>query len=142
MSFAPAYPVRSARLKIRPLSTADADALVAYRSLPDVCRYVPFSPMTVDDVTARIEGVWSRQSLGQEGEALILGVELADSGEVIGDVMLQWASTEHSCGEIGYVFNPAHAGRGYAAEASHALLHLAFDGLKLYRVIARLDARN
>ncbi|HEY5250597.1 MAG TPA: GNAT family protein [Acidimicrobiales bacterium] len=33
-------------------------------------------------------------------------------------------------------------GHGYAADAAHALLHLAFDELGLHRVVARVDARN
>jgi RimJ/RimL family protein N-acetyltransferase len=134
--------VRSERLLLRPLSAADADALVAYRSIPEVCRYVPFDPMDVSTVLARIEGLWSLRGLEREGDALILGAERADSGELIGDLMLRWLSAEHSSGEIGYVFSPAHGGRGYAAEAAHAVLHLAFDDLGLHRVIARVDARN
>jgi RimJ/RimL family protein N-acetyltransferase len=142
MSLAPVYPLRSARLLIRPLAAADVGALVAYRSIPEVCRYVPFDPMDASMVSARIEGPWSLQALKQEGEALILGAERADSGELIGDLMLRWLSAEHACGEIGYVFSPAHGGRGYAAEAAHAVLHLAFGDLGLHRVIARIDARN
>jgi RimJ/RimL family protein N-acetyltransferase len=134
--------VRSARLLLRPLSAADADALVAYRSIPEVCRYVPFEPMDASTVLGRIKGSWSSRTLEQEGEALILGAERADTGELIGDLMLRWLSAEHSSGEIGYVFSPAHGGRGYAAEAAHAVLHLAFDDLRLHRVIARVDARN
>lgn len=134
--------MRSARLLLRPLSVADVDALVAYRSIPEVCRYVPFDPMDASAVMARIEGSWALRSLEQEGDALILGAERADSGELIGDLMLRWLSAEHACGEIGYVFSPAHGGRGYAAEAAHALLHLAFSELGLHRVIARVDARN
>ena len=32
------YPVRTERLLLRPLTAADADALLAYRSRPDVSR--------------------------------------------------------------------------------------------------------
>jgi RimJ/RimL family protein N-acetyltransferase len=134
--------VRSERLLLRPLSAVDVDALVAYRSIPEVCRYVPFGPMDGSAVLGRIEGSWASRTLEQEGEALILGAERADSSELIGDLMLRWLSAEHCSGEIGYVFSPAHGGRGYAAEAAHAVLHLAFDGLRLHRVIARVDARN
>jgi RimJ/RimL family protein N-acetyltransferase len=98
--------------------------------------------MDASAVRARLEGQWSRQTLDQEGEALVLGVELAESGELIGDVMLRWISTRDGCGELGYVFHLAYGGRGYAAEAAHAVLHLAFDDLQLRRVIARVDARN
>jgi len=39
----PGYPVRTGRLLLRPLGVGDVDALLAYRSRPDVCRYVPFA---------------------------------------------------------------------------------------------------
>jgi RimJ/RimL family protein N-acetyltransferase len=139
---APVYPVRLARLMLRPLTEADVGDLVEYRSIPEVCRYVPFEPQRTADVIARINGAWRHQTLDQEGDSITLGAELMDSGKLIGDVMVRWVSAEHSCGEIGYVFNPAYSGRGYAAEAAHAGLHLAFDDLRLHRVIARIDARN
>jgi RimJ/RimL family protein N-acetyltransferase len=142
VTLAPVYPVRSARLLLRPLSAADVEALLAYRSLPEVCRYVPFGPMGHADVMARLSGQWSCHALAQEGDALVLGAELAGTGQLIGDVMLRWVSAEHRCGEIGYVFSPAFAGRGFAGEAAHALLHLAFDELGLHRIFARIDARN
>ncbi|HTA04116.1 MAG TPA: GNAT family N-acetyltransferase [Streptosporangiaceae bacterium] len=127
---------------LRPLTEADVGDLVEYRSIPEVCRYVPFEPQRAADVIARINGAWRQQTLDQEGDSITLGAELMDSGKLIGDVMVRWVSAEHSCGEIGYVFNPAYSGRGYAAEAAHAGLHLAFDDLRLHRVIARIDARN
>src|SRR5215469_3438857 len=142
VNLVPVYPVRSARLLLRPLTEADVNDLVEYRSNPEVCRYVPFEPQTAEDVIARISGAWRPQTIDQEGDAIILGAELMESGKLIGDVMLRWLSAEHSCGEIGYVFSPAYSGRGYAAEAAHAGLHLAFDDLGLHRVIARVDARN
>jgi len=142
VNLAPVYPIRSARLLLRPLSEKDVDDLVEYRSIPEVCRYVPFEPQTAEDVIARISGVWGQQTLDKEGDSITLGAELAESGKVIGDVMVRWLSAEHSCGEIGYVISPAFSGRGYAAEAAHAGLHVAFDDLGLHRVIARVDARN
>jgi RimJ/RimL family protein N-acetyltransferase len=53
-----------------------------------------------------------------------------------------WRSAEHRGGEIGYVLNPTYSGHGYATEAAHRLLHLAFDDLGLHRVTARVDAEN
>ena len=60
----------------------------------------------------------------------------------MGDVVLFFHSREHGAGEIGYVLHPDARGHGYAIEAASALLGLAFDGLGLHRVVARLDARN
>jgi RimJ/RimL family protein N-acetyltransferase len=138
----PSYPVRTARLLLRPLRAADTPDLVAYRSLPEVCRWVPFEPMNAETIASRLRGPWAATTLETEGDVLTLGVEVPTTGEVIGDVMLRWLSAEHSCGEVGYVFHPAVAGQGYATEAAHAVLHLAFDDMALHRVIARIDARN
>jgi len=138
----PDYPVRTPRLLLRPLTAADADGLLAYRSLPGVCLYVPFDPMTRDDLLQRIAGWWSRTELTDAGQALTLGAEVIETGVLAGDVMLAWNSREHSTGEIGYVFHPDLAGRGYATEAAEAMLRLGFNILGLHRIIARIDERN
>ncbi|WP_326556935.1 GNAT family N-acetyltransferase [Micromonospora sp. NBC_01796] len=138
----PAYPVRTPRLLLRPLTTSDVDALLAYRSLPDVCRYVPFEPMTREVINDRLASVWANHGLTHEGQALTLGIELAGTNQLIGDAVLFWHSREHGGGEIGYVLHPDHAGHGYATEAAYALLRLGFDDLGLHRIVARVDERN
>jgi RimJ/RimL family protein N-acetyltransferase len=142
MQLRPDYPVCTARLSLRPLVSTDTEHLVAYRSLDEVCRFVPFEPMDHETVTERLQGGWACNGIADEGQALTLGVELSKTGRVVGDVVLFFRSAEHRSGEIGWVFHPGYSGRGYATEASHALLHLAFDELGLHRVIARVDARN
>jgi RimJ/RimL family protein N-acetyltransferase len=138
----PSYPVRTERLLLRPLTAGDADALLAYRGRDDVSRYVPFEPMSRDDVLERIAGPWARTELTDEGQALTLGAQLAETGELAGDVVLFWHSREHAGGELGYVLNPALGGRGYATEAAHAMLRLGFEGIGLHRIVARIDERN
>ena len=132
------------RLLLRRLdASADVDAVHAYQSRPDVCRYIPYEPRSRDDVAEWIaDPNRQRVALEAEGQALDVAVVRRDTGELIGDVLLFWHSAEHRSGEIGYVFNPDHHGHGYATEACRALLALAFDGLGLHRVTARIDARN
>src|ERR1700749_4257879 len=138
----PRYPVRTERLLLRPLTVADADALLAYRGRADVSRYVPFEPMSRDAILERIAGRWARTELTDEGQALTLGAQLAETGELAGDVMLFWHSREHAGGELGYVFNPALGGHGYATEAANAMLRLGFEELGLHRIVARIEERN
>jgi RimJ/RimL family protein N-acetyltransferase len=142
MTLRPSYPVSTARLRLRPLVPADVDSLVAYRSRPEVCRYVPFEPMDRETVAERVALRWARHEIVAEGDALFLGVEVASSAQVIGEVKLSFTSAEHRGGEVGWVVNPDYSGQGYATEAAHAMLHLGFDGLGLHRVVARVDARN
>jgi RimJ/RimL family protein N-acetyltransferase len=141
-SLHPDYPVATARLRLRPLTLADADELLAYRSRADVCRYLPFEPMTRERALELLRGDLSRAEIDAEGQGLTLGVELNETHRLIGDVILFFLSSEHGAGELGYVFHPDAGGKGYATEACAATLALAFDHLGLHRVVARLDARN
>lgn len=145
MELRPAYPLTTERLRLRPLTTADAEALLSYRGRADVCRYLPFAPMDEHVLAARLAGDLGRRELTAEGQGLTLGVELAGTGRLVGDVVLFATSAQHAGGEVGWVFHPDAAGRGYATEACAALLDLALDadaGLGLHRVVARMDARN
>ncbi|MGN6253279.1 MAG: GNAT family N-acetyltransferase [Marmoricola sp.] len=138
---APTYPLRTERLLLRPFAPGDLDDVHAYQSLPEVCRYIPYEPRTREQVAERIGPDRARERIDEPGQALMLAVQLPD-GPVIGDVMLAWASAEHQTAEVGYVFHPDHAGRGYATEAGRELLRLAFDELGVRRVTARTDAAN
>ena len=141
--FRPSYPIETERLLLRPLQTTDAEAMHAYQSRSDVCRYIPYEPRTLDDLRARLAKPENlRSELEKSGQALLLAAVRKSDEVLVGDVMLSWTSEEHATGEIGYVFNPAYSGTGYATEAAAALLRVGFEGLGLHRIIARLDARN
>jgi RimJ/RimL family protein N-acetyltransferase len=71
-----------------------------------------------------------------------LAVELAGSGEVVGDVGLAWMGDAHRQAEIGYTFLPEHHGHGYATEAASAMVDAAFAVLAAHRVCGKLDGRN
>jgi RimJ/RimL family protein N-acetyltransferase len=142
MRLHPDYPIETSRLRLRPLSTADLEPALTYRARADVCRYLPFEPMTRSVLLGRLRTDLGRTSISDEGQGLTLGAELAETGRLIGDVVLFFRSREHRGGELGYVFHPDVAGQGYATEAATAMLDLAFGPFGLHRVIARLDARN
>jgi RimJ/RimL family protein N-acetyltransferase len=141
-SLHPAYPLRTRRLSLRPLTGRDIDALLNYRADAEVCRYLPFEPMTRADIEQHLASRWAGTWLTDEGQELRLGVELAATGELIGDVVLFWHSREHRGGEIGYVLHPGRQGHGYATEAARAVLSLGFEELGLHRIVARIDERN
>ena len=139
-AYEPQLPIRTDRLVLRALTEADAGALLAYRSLPEVCRWLPFAPMTAAQISARLAGSWRSFALTGNGTACTLGVE--HDGVLVGDVMLVAGDETADVAELGWVFSPEHAGNGYATEAARELLRLAFDGLGVHRVIARMDPEN
>ena len=136
----PDYPLKTARLVLRPFEPGDLDDLHAYRSDPEVCRYLYSEPGTIEESRQRLDKSLTMDELTEEGQWLVLAVTLDD--RVIGDVVLKWVSEQHRQGELGYVFNPAYQGKGYAREAAEAMLRIGFEELGLHRVAAVCDPRN
>lgn len=145
MSHAPAYPVVTDRLLLRPLDpVTDVDAVHAYQSREDVCRFVPYSPRTREQVADVLADPAIRSRIDVVGQLITLGIVLQEDDRLIGDIILVWHSRVHARGEIGYVLHPDFQGQGYVTEACAALLDYGFaaDGLGLHRVVARIDERN
>jgi len=132
------------RLTLRFTDPADAEAMLAYKSRADVVRYVPYPPLTIDQIAERLAegGRWSRRTLSAEGDAITIAVVETSTSQLVGDVALIWASDVHRAIEIGYILAPEFMGRGYATEATAALLTIAFDEFNAHRVIATVDVRN
>jgi hypothetical protein len=78
VELAPEYPVVTTRLLLRPLSEADIDGLVAYRSLEEVCGFVPFEPMSAAVARNKLKYDWSRRArVGGPGARA--GAQLSES---------------------------------------------------------------
>jgi RimJ/RimL family protein N-acetyltransferase len=137
-----AVPVATDRLVLRLFTSADVEDRYAYQRLPEVARYLYRPPLTregcAESIAARAEGTGWRA----DGDILLLAVCRADEPGVVGEVVLTLTSAHARQAEIGWVFDPRHAGRGYATEAAAALVALAFGQLGVHRVFARLDALN
>jgi RimJ/RimL family protein N-acetyltransferase len=140
--FRPDYPVRTARLDLRPFEARDLDALFAIRSRPEVARYLLTGPLDRDGVRDLLKRMANETQLREQGQRLAFAAVRRDTGTVIGDLVLMWRSAEHRMGEIGYSLHPDHQGQGFAVEAGEALLRVGFEGLGLHRIIGRCDARN
>ena len=113
-----AYPIQTARLLIRPFEDTDFDDLYVYHSRPEVALYLYWNARNRSEVKKVLKKRLATTTLRQEGDSLVLAVELIEKRKVIGDLYLMWRSREHQQGEIGFVFNPDYHGHGYATEAS------------------------
>ena len=134
------WPVTTQRLTIRPAEQRDALVTFAFRSLPEVSRWLTAHPTDPE--------AWAAGFSERLCDTLVVELD----GVVIGDLMLRvedaWAQAEvrdRAAGtqaEIGYVLDPRYAGQGYAAEAARALLEICFESWGLRRVVALCFADN
>lgn len=130
------------RLRLRLMSEADVDAVHAYESRDDVCRYLLFEPRDRRAVAERVTEHARHTTLEHDGDYLQLAVERRSDERMIGDIYFTLKKVEHACAEIGWTFHPDHHGRGYATEAAAAALHFGFETIGLHRIVAELDPRN
>jgi RimJ/RimL family protein N-acetyltransferase len=142
MAFVPDYPIETPRLRLRPFTRGDVEAVFAYRQREDVARYLFDEPMSRESCAEAVQARVGQIGFEQEGDKIILAVERGEDSAMIGEVSLILRSLESRQAELGYIFNPDFHGSGYATEASRAVLALGFDGAAMHRIYARCDARN
>lgn len=137
-----AEPLETERLTLRAFQPGDFDPLHAMRSDAEVARYLYWAAQTKDEVRRVLEQKIGFRSIRAEGDVLAIAAVLRSTGQVVGDFILRCLSWEHGVLEIGFTVHPDHQRRGYATEASRALLALAFERAGAHRVVGHLDARN
>lgn len=142
MVFLPSLPILTERLRLRPFTRDDIDAVFDYRRREDVTQYLIDAPMSRQSCAAVVQARTGQLSLAEDGDKIFLAVERRVDSAMLGEVTLILRSLEARQAEIGYILHPRHHGRGYATEAARALLAFAFDGAGLHRVYARCDVRN
>jgi len=138
----PSYPLRTERLDLRPHRRSDLEDLLAFHSDPDIVRYVPWPVRDREQTRVALEAKLTQDRVTQEGQWLVLAIELRETGTVIGEALLKWASEADQLGEIGYALHAGYHGKGYASEAAREMLRLGFEELGLHRIVALLDDRN
>ncbi|MDC9824457.1 GNAT family protein [Devosia sp. ZB163] len=142
MVYAPRYPIETDRLRLRPFTRGDVDAVFAYRQRADVARYLSDGPMTRESVAEALQMRVGQEALRVEGDKIFLAVETKERSGVIGELSLILRDEAGRQGEIGYILDPGYHGQGYATEAGAKLLEMGFDGAGLHRIYARCAAAN
>ncbi len=128
------------RLILRPLRMRDAKDIYAYASDPEVSRYVLWDPhRSVNDSRSFVRYV---RTLYRQGLPASWGVELRETGRIIGTVGFMWYSEVNRSAEAGYSFSREYWNRGLATEALRAVIRSSFGALPLNRLEAQHDIRN
>jgi RimJ/RimL family protein N-acetyltransferase len=138
----PQLPFRTARMTLRPYEPGDFAALHDMFGREDVCRYLPWEPMDVDQARAKLEMRVTQTRIEADGDPLVLAAVHGESGRTIGELMLRLTSTRSRQGEIGWSFHPDAQGRGLATEGAREMLRFGFEEVGLHRIVAGCDPRN
>ena len=133
--------LRTERLELRPVRDDDVDRMLEYRNLPEVTRWLLHTEVDA----ASFRAAWRRATQDPDDHSVAVTL----SGVVIGTVSLRLTDGMGQPGmprlteaELGYTFDPAHGGRGYATEAVVATVAHAFETLGVRRLTAGCYADN
>ena len=137
-----ATPIITPRMTLRRYESGDLSALHAMFGREDVCRYLPWAPMDLDQARAKIEQRLQQFRIDADGQAVVLAAIEAETGRHVGEFMLRLTNAESRQGEIGWSLHPDAHGRGLATEGARSMLRLGFEELGLHRITAGCDPRN
>ena len=133
--------LKTARLILRPWNTGDAAALhrlAGEREIADTMISIPH-PFTEQYAESWIAG-HAKDYAG--GNALHFAITLASTGSLVGAVELRAIDAEHSHAELSVWVGVEWWGRGFATEATTAVLRHGFEQLSLNRIVAFHMVRN
>ncbi|KAJ7186800.1 acyl-CoA N-acyltransferase [Mycena filopes] len=151
----PAMHTQTARLTLRELRLDDIPAMYALESIPEVARYQTWPPRTLEDAERTVRG-----SIAEATEVPRVIVEQAvcltsgdgtgvgaNDGAFIGRV---GGHIDHEAGtaEVWFAFMPSAGGKGYATEATEALIGMLLREVEegreppFKKLIIECDPRN
>ncbi len=123
---------------LRPEDAATIHRLAGRREIADTTISIPHP---YSEGQAR-EWIAKTTQAFAKGTEAAFGVQLQSTGELVGGVGLRDIDTVHSCAEMGCWIAVEWWGKGYATEASRAILRFGFEQLGLNRIYAHHMVRN
>lgn len=124
------------RLRLRPVTLKDQQAMYAYASDTDTTKYIFPQHTSLLDTKENIAAFFLREPLGK------YGIVLKETNQMIGTIDYHNIDFNLMTADIGYVLNKQFWGAGYTTEAANKLVEIAFEELGLMRLTAVYDERN
>jgi RimJ/RimL family protein N-acetyltransferase/enamine deaminase RidA (YjgF/YER057c/UK114 family) len=133
--------IETKRLLLRPYVDEDWAHVHTYAAVPEFSQFEVWGPNSVEDTKRFVA-----QCIASMSEHPILGYQLAivlsETNRLIGGCTLMRTRAETREAFLGYAIHPDFQCRGYATEASAALVDFGFNSLRLVRIYAECSSQN
>jgi RimJ/RimL family protein N-acetyltransferase len=129
------------RLLLREFVEADFATTHNYGSDPEVTRFLIWGPNSDDQTRDYLQRIIAQQR-EEPRQGYVLAIVLKNGGLHIGACGMRINSLSHREAEIGYVLGRDNWGRGYATEATKAIVKFGFEQLQLHRIMATAALGN
>jgi RimJ/RimL family protein N-acetyltransferase len=126
------YEIETPRLVLRRFQAEDWRDLYEYLSDERVIKFEPYDTYT--------EEACRQEAISRSDNEAFWAVVLKENSKVIGNIYFEGQAFD--TWEIGYVFNTAFQGLGYATESAVAVMDYAFKRLGARRITAKCNVRN
>lgn len=128
-------PIQTERLTIRRFEETDAADLYEYLSDPQVYKYEPGEPISLEQA--------QNYAIDMANNQNFWAVELKHKQKVIGQLYFSQQEPKHLLTwELGYIINRKYQHQGYGSEAAVALVQFGFEQLSVHRVVAHCNPAN
>ena len=135
------FPVlRTSRLSLREMTSADAPALFRMRSDARVMEHIgrPHAT-TLQDAMDLIDRITADRAANA---GMTWAMQLHDTPLLIGTIGFYRLKLDHHTAEIGYMLDADHWGKALMSEALEAAVRCGFDRYRFHRTEAITDPRN
>jgi len=125
------------RIRLRPATVADAEAIFEYGSDPIVAHYTDWACRTT--IEPLIESIQAREATWGNDQDYSWTLATLAEDRAIGGVRCKLSGKS---AEIGFLLNRRFWGQGYAVEAARAVMDWMFSVAEIERVWATCDTEN
>ncbi len=133
--------IETERLILRNIDLKDRNTFLEYRNDPIVAKYQSWEPnLSRKHISDFIKELQIRK-IGEPGNWNQIVWILKKNMVHIGDCALK-VQEDNMQAELGFTLSRNYQGKGYAFEATRALINYAFEELNLHRVFSITDCKN
>jgi [ribosomal protein S5]-alanine N-acetyltransferase len=123
------------RLILRRFTEDDWQDLYEYLSQEIVVKYEPYGIFNEEEC--------KQEAIRRSKDDAFWAVCMKENKKLIGNIYFQQLEPiAFMTWEIGYVFNPAYHGKGYATEASRKIIQFGFEKAGAHRIIGKCNPEN